>query len=81
MENRTGQPFAESSEMHLDPNSLSDCFQNLHHQDLTEVGPVGSSVSSQISPLFRELHLGILAKKKKKIQTGGTCQSYFLWHG
>jgi len=54
MGNRTGQPFAESNEIHPDPNPVSDCFQHLHHQDVTDVGPVGSSVSSQISSLLGE---------------------------
>lgn len=52
MGNRTGQPFVESSKIHLDPNPESDCFQHLYHQDITDVGAVGSSVSSQITSLW-----------------------------
>lgn len=49
MENITGQPFVESSKIHLDSNLISDCFQHFYHQDITDVGSVGSSVSSQMS--------------------------------
>lgn len=49
MENITGQAFVESSKIHLDSNLISDCFQHFYHQDITDVGSVGSTVNNQMS--------------------------------
>lgn len=63
---------------HLDSNLIYDCFQHFYHQDITDVGSVGSSVSSQMS--FRWITFGDVSTKSLKKHRNKQPKKPNRWH-